>query len=113
MNDDLMECAERLGVREAIEDLLRYELGCEVERIAREGTENGIKKTIRRKRKMDKKILEKLNYCLDWCFCQMDPDRKVLEDDLTKLLEEAYSKGWSDAKDDSEEEGGMCGLVEG
>lgn len=61
--------------------------------------------------KMDKKIIEKLDFALDWCFCQMDPNRKILENDIKKILEDAYSQGWNDAKDDSEQKGGMCGLV--
>jgi len=60
---------------------------------------------------MNRNVVDKLNGILD--FYSIDLDRKEIEKDLTELLDEAYLLGWSDAKDDSEQEGGMCGLVEG
>ena len=59
---------------------------------------------------MDKRILESLKDILD--FYSAETDREKMEKNLSMLLDEAYCQGWSDAKDDSEQEGGMCGLVE-
>lgn len=59
---------------------------------------------------MDKRFLESLKDILD--FYSAETDREKMEKNLEMLLDEAYLQGWSDAKDDSEEEGGMCGLVE-
>lgn len=58
---------------------------------------------------MDKRILESLKDILD--FYSAETDREKIEKNLAMLLDEAYLQGWSDAKDDSEQEGGMCGLV--
>ena len=60
---------------------------------------------------MDKRILESLKDILD--FYSAETDREKIEKNLAMLLDEAYLQGWSDAKDDSEQEGGMCGLVFG
>jgi hypothetical protein len=48
--------------------------------------------------------LEKLKGILDWWKIEDFTDRKEIEKELTSLLEDAYSQGWSDAKDDSFEE---------
>lgn len=61
---------------------------------------------------MDKRILESLKDILDYYYSD-GTDREKIEKNLAMLLDEAYLQGWSDAKDDSEQEGGMCGLVGG
>ena len=53
---------------------------------------------------MPKEFLERLNGILDWWKIEDFTDRKEIEKELTSLLDDAYSQGWSDAKDDSEEE---------
>lgn len=51
---------------------------------------------------MNEKLKEKLEYILD--FYAIDTDRDAIGHDLLELIEDAYSQGWSDAKDDSYEE---------
>ena len=53
---------------------------------------------------MPKEFLDKLNGILDWWKIGDFTDRKGIEKELTSLLDDAYFQGWSDAKDDSEEE---------
>ena len=53
---------------------------------------------------MPKELLDKLNGILDWWKIEDFTDRKEIEKELTSLLDDAYFQGWSDAKDDSEEE---------
>ena len=55
---------------------------------------------------MDRKILDSLKNVLD--FCSVETDREKIEKDIEMLLEEAYFQGWSDAKDDSLDEEGLC-----
>jgi hypothetical protein len=50
---------------------------------------------------MPKELLERLNGILDWWKIEDFTDRKEIEKELTSLLDDAYSQGWSDAKDDS------------
>jgi hypothetical protein len=50
---------------------------------------------------MNKELLERLNGILDWWKIEDFTDRKEIEKELTSLLNDAYSQGWSDAKDDS------------
>ena len=50
---------------------------------------------------MPKEFLDKLNGILDWWKIGDFTDRKGIEKELTSLLDDAYSQGWSDAKDDS------------
>ena len=56
---------------------------------------------------MNKELLERLNGILDWWKIEDFTDRKEIEKELTSLLDDAYSQGWSDAKDDSLEEEGI------
>ena len=53
---------------------------------------------------MPKELLDKLKGILDWWKIEDFTDRKEIEKELTSLLDDAYSQGWSDAKDDSFEE---------
>ena len=53
---------------------------------------------------MPKEFLERLNGILDWYSLDEFTDREEIEKELTSLLDDAYSQGWSDAKDDSFEE---------
>ena len=53
---------------------------------------------------MPKEFLDKLNGILDWWKIEDFTDREEIEKELTSLLNDAYSQGWSDAKDDSFEE---------
>ena len=53
---------------------------------------------------MPKEFLDKLNGILDWWKIEDFTDRKGIEKELTSLLDDVYFRGWSDAKDDSEEE---------
>jgi hypothetical protein len=50
---------------------------------------------------MPKELLERLNGILDWWNIGDFTDREVIEKELTSLLDDAYSQGLSDAKDDS------------
>ena len=50
---------------------------------------------------MPKEFLERLNGILDWWKIEDFTDRRKIEKELTSLLNDAYSQGWSDAKDDS------------
>ena len=50
---------------------------------------------------MPKEFQERLNGILDWWKIEDFTDRKEIEKELTSLLDDAYSQGWSDAKDDS------------
>ena len=56
---------------------------------------------------MPKEFLDKLNGILDWWKIEDFTDRQGIEKELTSLLDDAYSQGWSDAKDDSLEEEGI------
>ena len=53
---------------------------------------------------MPKEFRDKLNGILDWWKIGDFTDREGIEKELTSLLDDAYSQGWSDAKDDSYEE---------
>ena len=53
---------------------------------------------------MPKEFRDKLNGILDWWKIGDFTDRQGIEKELTSLLDDAYFQGWSDAKDDSEEE---------
>lgn len=53
---------------------------------------------------MPKELLERLNGILDWWKVGDFTDRQEIEKELTSLLDDAYFQGWSDAKNDSEEE---------
>ena len=53
---------------------------------------------------MPKELLYKLNGILDWWKIGDFTDRQEIEKELTSLLDDAYFQGWSDAKDDSNEE---------
>ena len=53
---------------------------------------------------MNKELLDRLNGILDWWKIEDFTDRKEIEKELTSLLNDAYSQGWSDAKDGSLEE---------
>ena len=50
---------------------------------------------------MPKEFRDKLNGILDWWKIGDFTDREGIEKELTSLLDDAYSQGWSDAKDDS------------
>ena len=50
---------------------------------------------------MPTELLERLSGILDWYSLDEYTDRKEIEKELTSLLDDAYSQGWSDAKDDS------------
>ena len=50
---------------------------------------------------MSKEFLERVNGILDWLKIGDFTDREGIEKELTSLLDDAYSQGWSDAKDDS------------
>ena len=50
---------------------------------------------------MPKEFRDKLNGILDWWKIEDFTDREGIEKELTSLLDDAYSQGWSDAKDDS------------
>ena len=50
---------------------------------------------------MPKEFRDKLNGILDWWNIGDFTDRQVIEKELTSLLDDVYSQGWSDAKDDS------------
>ena len=56
---------------------------------------------------MNKELLDRLNGILDWWKIGDFTDRDEIEKELTSLLNDAYSQGWSDAKDDSLEEEGI------
>ena len=47
---------------------------------------------------MPKELLDKLKRILDWWKIEDFTDRKGIETELTSLLNDAYSQGWSDAK---------------
>lgn len=51
--------------------------------------------------KMTKELLERLNGILNWWKIEDFTDKNEIEKELTSLLNDAYSQGWSDAKDDS------------
>ena len=53
---------------------------------------------------MNKELLDKLKEILDWGKIEDFTDREEIEKELASLLNDAYSQGWSDAKDDSKEE---------
>ena len=47
---------------------------------------------------MPKELLDKLKRILDWWKIEDFTDRKGIEEELTSLLNDAYSQGWDDAK---------------
>ena len=47
---------------------------------------------------MPKELLDKLKGILDWWKIEDFTDRKGIEEELTSLLNDAYSQGWDDAK---------------
>ena len=57
---------------------------------------------------MDKEIEYELKRILNWWRIGDFTDENEVEKELNGLLEKAYSQGWSDAKDDSMEEEGLC-----
>ena len=51
---------------------------------------------------MDEKFKKSVEYILD--FYSITLDRDSILNDILKVVNDAYSQGWSDAKDDSLEE---------
>ena len=53
---------------------------------------------------MNKEFRDKLKGILDWWKIEDFTDREEIEKELTSLLDDAYSQGWSDGRDEVAEE---------